>query len=597
MTPSPRSWLLVAAVLAAALVLYGPSLNGGFVYDDFGYIYAFGWYFRDVSNFEMLQWFWVPRVGFAMGTYRPVLELSYVFEWDLWGANPFGYRLTNLLLHVGNALLIARIALRLGMMPLAAGCAALLFAISPAHPETCTWLSARVNVLALFFMLLATLMFLRCNLWLSLIPTALALGSKETALALPPILSAWALVATEGSVRERVVATIKATVPHWLLVVGFFALRYHTLGVIGGSYPDAPDVGSLEFVTSRLWLQYATLAPVNELRNPEFWRWVLMVLNGSAFTVLLFAVVRTRTGASISRASALFLFAWILCANVPLYAAPFSTETVVNMMSSRLLYEPTVAVVLAVGFLVGCAPRRGLLIGIAVASYFVVAWNNAGPWAESERIARAVDVVAEDFVATHDAPLLLVDLPDVFDGAFLYANRDESPRLMEPVHTAKAVAQVTLVRASAWEQGLRLIDAHLDSGRADGLVVRRLERASRWSAEIVDEPVDDRWPLRVTEDLTVRCARCPVFGLRAGGELELQMLVDSENGAGALPLVLRLVDDTGAKLDEFTRGSTEADGRHALRMSLPLRSELSGRRVHVELSVGGRTERLVSIEL
>ena len=94
----------------------------------------------------------------------------------LWWADPFGYHLTNLLLHLCNAVLLYRIGLELFFhwssasrspdetwLRVAAGLAALAFALHPLRVESVAWASARGEMVASAFFLLSLFGYLKAN--------------------------------------------------------------------------------------------------------------------------------------------------------------------------------------------------------------------------------------------------------------------------------------------------------------------------------------------------------------------------------------------------------------------------------------------------
>ena len=101
-----------------------------------------------------------------MGHYIPVTWLTFGLDYTLWGMNPFGYHLTNNLIHAANAALFYLIALRLlgkatsltGPALRAAGAmAALFFALHPLRAESVAWATERRDVLSGLFFLLTIL--------------------------------------------------------------------------------------------------------------------------------------------------------------------------------------------------------------------------------------------------------------------------------------------------------------------------------------------------------------------------------------------------------------------------------------------------------
>jgi len=98
--------------------------------------------------------------------YCPLTWLSFAFDYQLWGREPFGYHLTNLLLHLANTLLVLVLVYRLLEDRLAharpaAVLTAAIFGVHPLRAESVAWVTERKDVLFAFFFLLALLAYRR----------------------------------------------------------------------------------------------------------------------------------------------------------------------------------------------------------------------------------------------------------------------------------------------------------------------------------------------------------------------------------------------------------------------------------------------------
>jgi len=147
--------LLVLAVLACFL----PALGSEFVLwdDDMN--------FTDNPDYRGLAWThlrWMFTTVYG-GHYQPLSWMTLALDHMLWGMNPTGYHLTNLVLHGANALLvytlIAALVPRIGRGAALIG--ALFFAIHPLRVESVAWATERRDVLSGFFYLLTLLTYLR----------------------------------------------------------------------------------------------------------------------------------------------------------------------------------------------------------------------------------------------------------------------------------------------------------------------------------------------------------------------------------------------------------------------------------------------------
>lgn len=151
-----------------------------------------------------LQFAEVIKPGWQKKYYRPLVDLSYLIDQRLWGESPFTFRLTNVLIHSFNTLLLYLTSRRffkyIKVRPEVPFIAALLFGLHPVAVESVSWISGRTDPLATFWSLLAILFYLKGRtekrsylILLSFLFTLAALLSKEVALATPIVIAAWEL--------------------------------------------------------------------------------------------------------------------------------------------------------------------------------------------------------------------------------------------------------------------------------------------------------------------------------------------------------------------------------------------------------------------
>ena len=176
-------------LLALVAAVYWPAVHGGFVWDDDAYFT-----YNRIKAPDGLYHIWLTT---DCADYWPVTSTTLWLEWRLWGGHTFGYHLTNLVLHGGEALLLWAVLRRLGLR--GAYVAALLFAVHPVNVESVAWIAERKNLMAMLFALLTVLALARAGLtagrfqanrWygLSLLAFLLALLSKASVAPLPVVL-------------------------------------------------------------------------------------------------------------------------------------------------------------------------------------------------------------------------------------------------------------------------------------------------------------------------------------------------------------------------------------------------------------------------
>jgi tetratricopeptide (TPR) repeat protein len=206
------AWLVrcaIPTIIALIVCLaFFPVLQNGFVnWDDDANLLenpnyrGLGW--------RQLSWMFTTFYG---GHYQPLAWVTFGMDYLLWGMQPFGYHLTNLILHVANALLCYFLALRLFALAypgaaeisglkihLAGAISALLFAVHPLRVESVAWATERRDVLSGLFIFLTILFYLRANShagnpararWMSaaVVVYALSLLSKAIGMTIPFVL-------------------------------------------------------------------------------------------------------------------------------------------------------------------------------------------------------------------------------------------------------------------------------------------------------------------------------------------------------------------------------------------------------------------------
>ena len=176
--------------------------------------------------------------------YRPILMLSFILESRLWHFNYPGYHLTNIILHIFNAMLVYFISLTFfkdkPFPRKISFAAALLFLVHPLSCESVAWISGRTDLLSAFFSLSAILIF-RSNLpvkpLLVMIPVLLGLFSKENTIAVIPIILVMVFCSTCPASGFK--TALKSLIP-WTLLFTVTVMVY-----LFFRFQDLPDIPSL----------------------------------------------------------------------------------------------------------------------------------------------------------------------------------------------------------------------------------------------------------------------------------------------------------------------------------------------------------------
>jgi protein O-mannosyl-transferase len=209
------NYFFAGALLVPVLTLlvYLHSINNGFVnWDDNEYIYDNNSIF--FLHLDSLRWM---LTSLYAHNWHPFTWLSHAVDYTIWGPNPWGHHLTNIVLHAGNALLVYLVIIQLLLRKahhdkeapadrakqikilIAALLTALLFGLHPVHVESVAWVSERKDLLCAFFSLLSISAYLSYvssevqrskPAWYaaSLLLFCCALLSKPMAVSLPAVL-------------------------------------------------------------------------------------------------------------------------------------------------------------------------------------------------------------------------------------------------------------------------------------------------------------------------------------------------------------------------------------------------------------------------
>lgn len=153
----PRAWVhaLTALGLAAvAAAVYAPAAGFEFIgFDDWQYVSDNPKVLRGLT-WDGIDWAFTEVTFPITGNWHPLTWLSLQVDAAVWGKDPTGYHLTNVLFHAANAALVYLALRRLTGAAGRSAAVALLWAVHPQHAESVVWVSERKDVLFLFFGLL-----------------------------------------------------------------------------------------------------------------------------------------------------------------------------------------------------------------------------------------------------------------------------------------------------------------------------------------------------------------------------------------------------------------------------------------------------------
>lgn len=238
-------WLLALLLALAAWIVFMPALHYQFVcLDDPEYLTA------NTAMQNGLAWSGIRWVftSVHVGNWHPLTGLSLLLDNQFYGMRPGGYHRTSLLLHVFNVVLLFRLLCRASGACWRSALAAALFAVHPLHVESVVWISARKDMLSMFFGLLTLHAYVayaaqpcaRCRrAWtygLALGAYLLGLMAKPMLVSLPFLmlfLDYWPLRRLQaeqvfaGAARRRALALFGEKIPFIVLAVLFCLITFY----------------------------------------------------------------------------------------------------------------------------------------------------------------------------------------------------------------------------------------------------------------------------------------------------------------------------------------------------------------------------------
>jgi tetratricopeptide (TPR) repeat protein len=144
---SQQCFIILFLILTTFLVYYQIRDNKFISLDDDLYI-TNNFHVKEGLTFKSLLWAFTTTHA---GHWHPVTWLSHMLDYDLYGLNPGGHHITNLIFHIASTLLLFLVLKEMTEKTLESALVASLFALHPLHVESVVWVAERKDVLSTFF--------------------------------------------------------------------------------------------------------------------------------------------------------------------------------------------------------------------------------------------------------------------------------------------------------------------------------------------------------------------------------------------------------------------------------------------------------------
>jgi|WetSurMetagenome_2_1015567.scaffolds.fasta_scaffold76461_2 protein O-mannosyl-transferase len=146
-----KAWIILISLTVITLLAFWQVKDCDFInFDDNVYITKNN-LIQNGLTIDGIRWAFTTT---HVANWHPLTWISHMLDIQLYGLNPRGHHLTNLLFHIANTLLLFLILNRMTQALWQSAIVATLFAIHPLHVESVAWVAERKDVLSTFFWML-----------------------------------------------------------------------------------------------------------------------------------------------------------------------------------------------------------------------------------------------------------------------------------------------------------------------------------------------------------------------------------------------------------------------------------------------------------
>jgi len=406
-TEKPFFIFILILTSSFSILLYLNTTHGKFVYDDFKII---------VENCFIKEWKYFPKIFtkdyFTISgemSYRPIVTISYFVDYAIWRLNPFGFHLTNVILHTLNAVLFYLLLNAVLQNKKIVLFSTLFFVTHLALVETINAVGYREDLLSATFLLVSLIYFVKSDNLLyrtnnqrgftlfyaiSLIAYLCALFSKEMAITFPVLLPLFTIFSGK-KIWPGILKRFKGiyigyiTVSLFYIIIRFIVFRNHELKA--AYQPGGFLVNTLTMI--KILASYIKLSffPFN-LNADYVVPLVKTPLEGSFILSITFLISIFIIFAILTKLRNMFAcwMAWFFIMILPV----MNILPIGNIMAERYLYIPVMGFCVAKGILIYRITDRTLspraiplrrmvqlvLVILMIGGYgFSIIWKN-GDW-------------------------------------------------------------------------------------------------------------------------------------------------------------------------------------------------------------------------
>jgi hypothetical protein len=367
--------------------------------------------------------------------FRPVSSLSFYLDYALWGLNPTGYHVTNVILHSLCAFVVYLIARCLARDVDVRGAhgrwvglfAGALFLVSPTHSEAVYWIAGRMDILAALFSLAAFYLYLRYrdtgrarHVTGSVALFALGVCSKESVVTLPLVILLYEYCMPSGcsAAPESRCRRLMHCIPYFVVISVYLFARYQLLGTLVGGHGETVHIG----ITLRRLLVSLASYPARTFLPPMKTPAICI----SVFASMAFALAVAVLVVSRKRRRSLDRIVYFLLGAYLIVLLPVLTLTIskVDTQGERLVYFPSafavILLVTIISFLASSLKHALVVIALLSLTFGIGLHRSSERWLDASELS---DSSIQSLIDQRQSGrLFMVNIPDNLRGAYLFRN-------------------------------------------------------------------------------------------------------------------------------------------------------------------------------
>lgn len=421
--PKKINFIIFISYLIVSILSYLLIIPNYFISDDFVHIGKI-----------IKQGLFFYKTGFI----RPLIYTTYLFDYIVWGLNPIGFHLTNILLHSFASFGVYLVGyhlfenLKSKTARISAFTAGLFFLVLSCHSESVSWISGRTDIIATIFSLFSTwcyiLLFNKKDVKLFVLFILFfiaSLLSKESAIIMPFVWTTILVYSIFLKVNQSIRQSSLLLIFSYFILGFYFIIRKIILGQFIGGYSNTGHFVFLKLDTFYnlsilLYKTFLPPLPANFI-STQFNDTIVFICSISAFLciILFFCIVFYRLSQRDRLPIIVLFISYLICLlpTVTMSIDPFTSR------SERFLYLPSVFACLLIIYLIFTLIQkfrtRIFIIVLFIIFQLIYLERSNLYWKAASKISKQI---AQEVSMTDPEKTIVLNLPDNYRGAWVMRN-------------------------------------------------------------------------------------------------------------------------------------------------------------------------------